>query len=383
MNYVTPQAVSEAGTTADYVDCVVVGAGVAGLAIARELALAGREVLILERHAAFGTETSARNSEVIHAGLHYAAGSLKARACVRGKELLYQYCKRQGVPHRRCGKLIVATDIGQIADLQRIAAGATGNGVDDLVWLDRPAALALETELECVAALLSPSTGIVDSHALMLALLGDAERHGATLALQSPVQRMSVMRDGLRLECGEAGDTRIVARLVVNAAGLGAVALARNIEGLAATHVPQSFLAKGSYFSLTGHAPFTRLVYPVPVPGGLGVHLTLDLGGQARFGPDVEWVDSIDYAVDPSRANGFHAEIRKYWPRLPDARLAPAYSGMRPKIAGPGQPAADFRIDGPKTHGVAGLVNLFGIESPGLTACLAIAEHVAGLVEHS
>lgn len=382
MNYVTAQTMTESGTTVDYVDCVVVGAGVVGLAIARQLALAGRDVLILERHAAFGTETSARNSEVIHAGLHYAAGSLKARTCVRGKALLYQYCERQGIPYHRCGKLIVATDTGQIADLQRIAKGATRNGVDDLVWLDRPAALALEPELDCAAALLSPSTGIVDSHSLMLALLGDAERHGATLALQSPVQRISITRDGLCLECGETGDTQMLARLVINAAGLGAVALARHIEGLSTTHVPQAFLAKGSYYSLAGPAPFTHLVYPVPVPGGLGVHLTLDLGGQARFGPDVEWVESIDYAVDPSRSAGFHAEIRKYWPNVAAARLAPAYSGMRPKISGPGQPAADFRIDGPQNHGVAGLVNLFGIESPGLTASLAIAEHVAGLVEH-
>ena len=365
----------------DSLECVVVGAGVVGLAIARELALAGREVLILERHGAIGTETSSRNSEVIHAGLHYPAGSLKAMTCVRGRDLLYDYCEHHGVPYRRCGKLIVATSEMQFADLERIATDAARNGVDDLVRLDRAAARALEPTLECVAAVLSPSTGIIDSHALMLALLGEAELHGASLALQSPVQRLTVVKDGLRLECGDASDTQLLVRWVINAAGLGAVPLAARTEGLPATHVPRAFLAKGSYFSLSGRAPFARLVYPVPEPGGLGVHLTLDLGGQARFGPDVEWVDSIDYAVDAARSAAFYAQIRKYWPALADGQLSPAYAGVRPKIAGPGGPAADFRIDGPETHGVVGLVNLFGFESPGLTATLAIAEHVASLVE--
>ena len=329
----------------DYVECIVIGAGVIGLAIARDLAVAGRDVLLLERHAAIGTETSSRNSEVVHAGLHYPDGSLKARSCVRGRELLYAYCSRQGVPYRRCGKLIVATSESQLADLERIAAGAARNGVTDLEWLDRTDARALEPELECVAALLSPSTGIVDSHALMIALLGEAEQHGATLALQSPVERIRVVPDGLQLLCGDEAATRLRARWVINAAGLGAVALANCTEGLPLEHVPKAYFAKGSYCSLGGRAPFSRLVYPIPEPGGLGVHLTLDLGGQARFGPDVEWVDSIDYAVDSSRAAGFEAEIHKYWPGITGRQLSPAYSGMRPKIVGPGAPAADFRID--------------------------------------
>ena len=377
MNYVISSCDEAATPAPDSVECVVIGAGVVGLAIARELALAGREVLILERHGAIGTETSSRNSEVVHAGLHYPAGSLKASSCVRGRNLLYAYCERHGVPYRRCGKLIVATNETQLDDLERIRADANRNGVDDLVELDRAAARRLEPALECVGALLSPSTGIVDTHALMLALLGEAERCGAALALHSPVLRLTVVDDGIRLECGHDGEAHLVARWVVNAAGLGAIALAAGTQGLAAAHVPKAFLAKGSYFSLSGRAPFSRLIYPVPEPGGLGVHLTLDLGGQARFGPDVEWVETIDYAVDPARAAGFHAEIRKYWPGLPDGQLAPAYSGVRPKIVGPGEPAADFRIDGLETHGIAGLVNLFGIESPGLTATLAIAEYVA------
>lgn len=380
MSYVIPRAMAASDLKLDYVDCVVIGAGVVGLAIARALTLAGREVLILERHAAFGTETSARNSEVIHAGLHYPAGSLKARSCVRGREMLYRYCERLGIPHSRCGKLIVATNRSQIAELEQIEATAVRNGVSDLRWLDRAAAQSLEPELECVAALLSPSTGIIDSHALMLSLLGDAENHGATLALQSPVRRLVRVPDGLQLECGDAGDNQLVARQVINAAGLGAVELAQNTVGLAPAHVPRAFLAKGNYFSLTGQAPFKRLVYPVPEPGGLGVHLTLDLGGQARFGPDVDWVEGVDYSVNTSRLAEFVSEIRKYWPGLLEHRLVPAYAGMRPKIAGPGQPSTDFRIDGPDVHGVGGLINLFGIESPGLTGALALAEIVVDLV---
>jgi L-2-hydroxyglutarate oxidase LhgO len=380
MNYGFPPHGNPPETTPDSVECVVVGAGVVGLAIARELALAGREVLILERHAAIGTETSSRNSEVVHAGIHYPAGSLKAITCVRGREMLYDYCMRQGVPHRRCGKLIVATNEKQVADLERIAAGAAQNEVSDLAWLDRTAAQALEPELECVAALLSPSTGIVDSHALMLALLGEAEGQGAALALQSPVQRIRVVPDGLLLSCGEEGETQLRARWLINAAGLGAVALASRTEGLPPGQVPRAYLAKGSYFSLVGRAPFSRLVYPVPEPGGLGVHLTLDLAGQARFGPDVEWIDAIDYDVDPARSERFRTAIARYWPGIADRSLQPAYAGVRPKISGPGEPAADFRIDGPSVHGVPGLVNLLGIESPGLTAALAIAEHVADIV---
>lgn len=361
----------------DSVDCVVVGAGVIGLAIARSLAQAGREVLILERHGGIGMDTSSRNSEVVHAGLHYPPGSLKATTCVRGRDLLYDYCERRGVPYRRCGKLIVATNENQLAALRQISNGAVRNGVTDLETLGRAAARALEPALECVGALLSPSTGIVDTHSFMLALLGEAERHGAALALQTPVAKMSAMPEGIRLECSDKSETQLVARWVINSAGLGAVDLAHRTEGLSTAFVPGAFFAKGSYFALAGRAPFSRLVYPVPEPGGLGVHLTLDLGGQARFGPDVEWVEAIDYAVDPARSAGFDAEIRKYWPALADGHLMPAYSGIRPKIVGPGEPAADFRIDGPETHGVHGLVNLFGIESPGLTAALAIAKVVA------
>jgi L-2-hydroxyglutarate oxidase LhgO len=365
----------------DTVDTLVIGAGVVGLAVARALAQAGREVLVLEAEDAFGTVTSARNSEVIHAGLYYPTGSRRARLCVRGKALLYDFCRTHGVAHRRCGKLIVATDDGETTALQALAAQASVNGVDDLQWLDAAAARALEPALRCHGALLSPSTGIIDSHGLMLALLGDAERAGAVLALQAPVDRVRVTGDGLVTEVGGPAPTRLLARRVVNSAGLGAPALARATEGLDPGHVPQHHLAKGSYFTLAGRAPFSRLIYPAPgAAGHLGVHLTLDLGGQARFGPSFRWVDAIDYRVDPAEADGFYAEVRRYWPALPDGALQPGYAGVRPKISGPGEPAADFRIDGPSRHGVPGLVNLFGIESPGLTASLAIAEEVAALL---
>jgi L-2-hydroxyglutarate oxidase LhgO len=364
----------------DTVDCVVVGAGVVGLAVARQLALHGRETLIVERHEAFGTETSARHSEVIHAGIYYPAGSLKARLCMRGRELLYVYCRARGVEHRRCGKLIVATQDSQFAALEKIALQAGRNGVDDLRMLDRAEAQALEPNLQCSHALLSPSTGIVDSHGYMLALLGDAENHGANLALLSPVERLRPSEGGTELFIeGESGPL-LRTRWLINCAGLHAPALAGRIEGFPAAHIPASYLAKGNYFSLGGRAPFSRLIYPVPEPGGLGVHLTLDLGGQARFGPDVEWVQTVDYGVDPARAQAFYARIRAYWPDLPDGALQPAYAGIRPKISGPGEAAADFRIDGPETHGVPGIVNLFGIESPGLTSSLAIAEQVGAMV---
>lgn len=362
------------------VDCVVVGAGVVGLAIARRLAMGGRETLILERHDAFGTETSSRNSEVVHAGLHYAPGSLKARLCVRGRETLFDYCLKHGVAHRRCGKLIVATAQRQHADLEEIARTAERNGVTDLQWLDRREALRLEPSLRCESALLSPSTGIVDSHGLMLALLGEAEQHGAILALRSPVTAISLDRGSTRLTIGEDSDDPIAARWIVNSAGLDAPAVARRMEGFPVEQIPEAHFAKGSYFTLEGRAPFSRLVYPIPEPGGLGVHLTLDLAGRARFGPDVEWVAEPEYEVDPARAREFYPVIRSYWPGLVDGALAPGYAGVRPKIVGPGQPAADFRIDGPAAHGVPGVINLFGIESPGLTASLAIAELVADIV---
>jgi len=355
-------------------DAVVVGAGVVGLAAARALALAGREVVVLEAEDAIGTHTSSRNSEVIHAGIYYPKGSLKARTCVEGKALLYEYCVSRGVPHRRSGKLIVATDESQLPELEAIQRRAHANGVTDVVWMTRAQALALEPELACAAALYSPSTGIVDSHALMLAYLGDAEAHGAMLAVRSPLNRVVVVEDGFVVEV-EASEP-IHCSILVNSAGLRAPSVARKMEGYRAQLAPPELYAKGNYYSLARRAPFSRLVYPVPEPGGLGVHVTLDLAGQARFGPDVEWVERIDYGVDPRRAERFYAAIRRYWPGLPDGALEPGYCGIRPKTAGPGAPAPDFEIQGPRRHGVPGLVHLFGIESPGLTASLALARAV-------
>ena len=361
------------------VECVVIGAGVVGLAVARALALGGREVWVLEAANAIGTGTSSRNSEVIHAGIYYPTGSLKARLCVQGREMLYAYCAERGIPHRRCGKLIVATSNDQRLSLEAIQAQAQANGVDDLQWLGRDEARALEPALECVAALLAPSTGIVDSHALMLALQGDLEHAGGMVALNSPVAKAECGPDAIEIEAADG--TQLRARTVVNAAGLHAPALASRFEGLRAAHVPRAHYAKGSYFTLAGKAPFDHLIYPVPEAAGLGVHLTLDLGGQAKFGPDVQWVDSADdLLVDPARGDAFYAEVRKYWPALKDGALAPGYAGVRPKIHGPGEPAADFVVQGPQVHGVAGLVNLFGIESPGLTSALALGEYVASLL---
>ncbi|CAG2128056.1 NAD(P)/FAD-dependent oxidoreductase [Cupriavidus plantarum] len=360
----------------EQVDCVVIGAGVVGLAVARALALQGREVIVLEAENAFGTITSARNSEVIHAGIYYPAGSLKAELCVRGKAMLYDFCESHHVEHRRCGKLIVATSAAQVATLEGIRAKAAANGVHDLRMLTRDEARAMEPQLECEAALLSPSTGIIDSHGLMTALLGDAENAGAMLAVQSPVLSGAVTGEGIRLEVGGEGTTTLLARTVVNSAGLTAPDLARRIEGMPAAWIPPQYYAKGCYFTLAGRAPFSRLIYPVPEAAGLGVHLTLDLGGQARFGPNVRWIDEIEYSVPPHDADGFYAEVRRYWPGLADGALQPGYAGIRPKISGPAEAAADFRIDGPAVHGVPGLVNLFGIESPGLTSSLAIGEKV-------
>ena len=361
------------------VDVVVAGAGVVGIAIARALALAGRDVLVLEAADAIGTETSSRNSEVIHAGLYYPAGSLMARTCVAGRDALYAYAAERGVPHRRSGKLIVATEEAELATLAGIKARAEANGVSDLSLLTRAETMALEPALRCVGALLSPSSGIVDSHALMLALQGDAEHAGALFALRSPVRSGRVV--GERMEILAGGDEPIVlsARLLVNAAGLHAPALAAVIEGLKPGSVPPTFYAKGHYMTLSGRAPFSHLIYPVPVPGGLGVHLTLDMASQARFGPDVEWVDRIDYRTDGSRRPAFETAIRRYWPDLPAGALEPGYSGIRPKIVPPGAPAQDFVVQGAAAHGARGLINLFGIESPGLTAALALAEHVNAL----
>ena len=367
--------------TTEKIGAVVIGAGVIGLACARELSMRGIETLIIEGHDGVGQEISSRNSEVIHAGLYYPPGSLKARLCVQGNRALYDYCARRGIAYKRCGKLIVATAQEQEAKLTQLFDQAQNNQVNDLRIITGAEAIALEPKLYCTAALLSPSTGIIDSHALMLSLLGDAEHHGATLALQSEFIRGEVTPGGIIIQIISGGEEiAINAKVVINAAGLSAPAVASSITGLAAQYIPSAYYAKGSYFSLSGKSPFSRLIYPIPETGGLGVHLTLDLGGQARFGPDVEWVDSIDYSINPERADGFYAEVRKYWRDLPDNSLEPAYCGIRPKITGPGRPNADFAIQGEETHGVSGLINLFGIESPGLTSCLHIAEHAYSLL---
>jgi L-2-hydroxyglutarate oxidase LhgO len=364
------------------VDAVVVGTGVIGLAMAREIAARGLETIVLEAESGIGNGISSRNSEVIHAGLYDEPGSLKARLCVAGRPLLYAYCESRGVPHRRCGKLVVATSPAQVERLRAIARRAAENGVDGLRWIEASEARQLEPALHCLAALHSTVTGIIDSHALMLAYLGDLERAGGSLALQSPLLGATAVRGGFVLQVGGEAPLEIEAGVLVNAAGLHAPALARRIAGLAAADVPSPRFAKGNYYALAGRAPFSRLVYPVPEPGGLGVHLTLDLAGQARFGPDVEWLETaspedIDYAVDARRSAGFYGAIRRYWPELKDGALAPAYSGVRPKLAGPGEAAADFMLQGPQDHGIAGLMNLYGIESPGLTASLAIAAEAA------
>ncbi len=363
----------------DKVECVVVGAGVIGLAIARRLARAGREVIVLEAAEGIGTVTSSRNSEVIHAGIYYSAESLMARMCVSGKQALYRYCADHGIPHKNCGKLIVATTAEETARLASITAHAEANGVRDMQMLSGAAARALEPALSCDAALLSPSTGIIDSHAYMLALRGDAEARGAAFAFHAPLLRARAAAGGIEVDAGGAAPVTLQCGLLVNAAGLSAPAAARMIEGMPIDKIPCAYLAKGNYFSCSARAPFSHLIYPVPEPGGLGVHLTLDMAGQARFGPDVEWVDTIDYAVDPARAERFYPAIRKYWPTLPDGALMPSYSGIRPKIVPPAVAKQDFLIQGPRDHGVDGLINLFGIESPGLTSSLAIADHVGEL----
>jgi L-2-hydroxyglutarate oxidase LhgO len=364
----------------DQVECVVVGAGVVGLAVARALALSGSEVLVLEAAHAVGTGTSSRNSEVIHAGIYYPPGSLKARLCVRGNPMLYDYCAARGIHHQRCGKLIVATAPAQVASLQQIADQGLRNDVNDLVWLSQVEANRLEPALQCQAALLSPSTGIVDSHALMLALQGDLENAGGVVALNTPLAHAHCTQD--TIEIGVSDGTRLRTQKLVNCAGLHAPALAAQFQGLDSGHVPKAFFAKGNYFVLAGSAPFTHLIYPVPESAGLGVHLTLDLGGQAKFGPDVQWVNSPDdLAVDPARGAAFYQQVRKYWPALPDGALVPGYAGIRPKVSAPNAPAADFIIQGPLDHGVPGLVNLFGIESPGLTSALAIGEMVVAMLD--
>ena len=364
----------------DRVECIVIGAGVLGLAVARALALRGREVIVLERHDVIGSEVSSRNSGVIHAGLYYPNGSLKARACVAGKHALYEFCASHGVAHARTGKLVVATEDEQLDAMEALVERARGNGVDDLVRLEPREVRELEPEVYCVGALLSPSTGIIDVHDYMLALEGDAEANGAMVALESPCLGGAVRDDGIRIDVGGDEPVSLVGGVVVNAAALGAQDIARSIEGFDPSLAPTLHYAKGNYFYLTGRSPFRHLVYPMPSDAWLGVHVGLDLGNRCRFGPDLHWVDSLDYDVDASRVESFYASIRRYYPALRDGALLPDYTGIRPKIYGPGETAPDFIIQGRETHGIDGLVNLFGIESPGLTSSLAIAEEVAALV---
>ena len=363
------------------VECVVIGAGVVGLAIARALALAGREVIVLEAAEGIGTHTSSRNSEVIHAGIYYTPGSLKARLCVAGKHQLYDYCAHHGVPHRRIGKIVMATEEGEIDALKSYMAKAAANGVEDLRWLSRGELRELEPEVRCVAGFLSPSTGIIDSHALMLALQGDAEEHGASIAFFSPVDSGEARADEIWLHVGGAEPITLAGKSVVNSAGLFAQNVTNSIDGVPSSSVPPQYFAKAHYYTLSGKSPFHRLVYPVATNAFLGVHVTLDLAGQARFGPDIIWTDRVDYAFDHTREPLFYEAIRRYYPGLKEGRLTPGYTGIRPKISGPNDPAADFLIQGPRDHGVAGLINLYGIESPGLTASLAIAEHVCNLLD--
>jgi L-2-hydroxyglutarate oxidase LhgO len=363
------------------VDTVIIGAGAVGLAVAASFARTGGDALVVEAANAIGTGTSSRNSEVIHGGMYYPTGSLRHRMCVEGRQLLYAYLEARGVPHLKRGKLIVATSEAETAKIVAIHATGLANGVEKLEMISGAQAMAWEPALSCTAVLWSPETGVVDAHAYMLALRGEIEDHGGAIALATPVERVVHAPGGFRVITGGAEPSAILCRQVVNSAGLHAPRVARMIEGLAEGHIPKQVLAKGNYFGCAGRPVFTRLVYPAPVEGGLGVHATIDLGGRMRFGPDVEWLgetdpDRVDYRVDPKRADAFYGAIRRYWPGLPDGALTPDYSGCRPKLSGPGERAADFRIDGPELHGIAGLVNLFGIESPGLTSSLAIAGEV-------
>ena len=361
----------------DSTEVVVIGAGVVGLAIARALAQQGRETLVLERHSRPGQETTSRNSGVIHSGIYYPTGSLKAQLCVRGRNLLYEFCEQRGVAHQRCGKLIVAAE-SQAAGLRSLEQRAIANGVTDLVWLDAAQVAQLVPNVRCAAGLLSPSTGIVDVHELVLTLIGDLETAGGALVLQSTLQQARRVDDGIVIEVTD-GDTasELQCRWLINCAGLGAVDLLARIESYPAQRRRQMWYAKGNYFACHGVRPFRRLVYPMPNNAGLGVHATLDLDGTTRFGPDVEWVDRPDYRVDPARAASFYEAIREYWPSIPADSLQPAYAGVRPKLVGPGAAPADFEIEGPEQHGIPGLISLLGIESPGLTSSLAIGELVA------
>ncbi len=360
------------------VDSVVIGAGAVGLAVARALALAGREVVVAEAVDAIGTGTSSRNSEVIHAGIYYPTGSLKAQLCVAGKQALYAYCEKKALPYRRVGKLIVAVTEDELDTLSAYQAQAVKNGVNDLRPLSQAEVHEMEPSVRAVGGLFSPSTGILDSHSYMLALQGDLEDAGGMLAFNSPVDAVHCLEHGFEIV---AGDTRVACRQLINAAGLDAPAVAARIDGLDPAMVPRAFLAKGHYYSLSGKAPFRHLVYPQAGGGGLGVHVTLDMAGGVRFGPDVRWIDELNYDFDDSHRDEFITAIRRYYPDLDSSALQPAYTGVRPKISGPGEAAADFVLQGPADHGLAGLVNLFGIESPGLTASLAIGDAVAALLE--
>jgi L-2-hydroxyglutarate oxidase LhgO len=361
---------------------LVVGAGVVGLAIGREAAIRGHDVIIAEAADAIGTGTSSRNSEVIHGGLYYPTGSRRALAATRGRRMLYGYCASHGIPHRKCGKLVVATRPPEIPKIEAILAQGLANGVEGLALIDGDAARAMEPALTCVAALHSPQTGIIDSHRLMLALRGDLEDHGGTIALRTPIERLTPRTAGWEVRFGGDDPGTVLVDAVVNSAGHGAQALARMTDGYDPERVPRLVLAKGNYFAFTGQPVFSRLIYPAPVEGGLGIHVTLDLAGRMRFGPDVEWIETPHYDVDPKRAATFYAGIRRYWPELPDGTLVPDYCGIRPKLTGPGEPAADFMLDGPAEHGLARLVHLYGIESPGLTSAMALAQDVvAALVE--
>ncbi len=361
------------------VECIVVGAGVVGLAVARALASKGAEVIVLEAESHVGTGVSSRNSGVIHAGIYYEKDSLKARVCVQGKHALYRFCEEHGVSHARIGKLIVATDDAQIPALGQLRERARANGVDDLEYLTPQQAAALEPVVRCVGALLSPSTGIVDAHEFMVALQGDAEMYGVMLALGTPFVGARTLGDGMRVRTGGADPMTLDCNVLVNCAGLGAQSVAGSIEGLAKKTIPPLYPAKGNYFQLTGPCPFRHLIYPMPDAAWLGVHVGLDLAGRCKFGPDLHWVDELDYDVDETQAEAFYASIRRYWPELPDNALAPDYTGIRPKIYAEGQAARDFYIQCADEHGVRGLINLYGIESPGLTSALAIGEYVAEL----
>lgn len=363
----------------DQLDCVVVGGGVVGLAVARSLAMSGREVIVLESEPEIGMHTSSRHSEVIHAGIYYPQDSLKAKLCVQGREALYKYCEERHIPYQRIGKLIVASDIAELPKLDAIRSQAQRNGVDDLQLIDRARALALEPQVKCEAALLSPSSGIIDSHSLMVSYQADIEAHGGAVVTHSRVSHVTIGDSRFTLDV-QGTDDRIDCHTLINSTGLWAEQFAQSIRHLDSAMIKTVNLAKGHYFSYHGKSPFNHLVYPLPVDGGLGVHATNDMGGSARFGPDVDWINDIDYSFDESRLNRFAESIRHYFPALDIDKLSPAYTGIRPKLCGPGEPPADFFIQGSRMHGVDNLVNLFGIESPGLTSSLAIGDYVVELL---